>query len=158
MIHSFHRGQNKNNTMLMYLTWRVLMHFHTEVQLNFMIAGHTKFGPDWFFGIFKRRFRKTFVSSLYEIKQVPCLTPIERHTCTCVGRDSVLICCCIFISVRCGVVQAQSCAACGERRRDRSCDGVRLDQLLSQVLQEHTRNEEVSPVCRSLRCTRFVPS
>ena len=61
-------GQNKNNYMLMYLAWRVAKGCHHRVELNFMIAGHTKFGPDLFFGIFKRRYRKEFVSSLDEIK------------------------------------------------------------------------------------------
>ena len=34
-------GQNKNNVMVGYLLWRVLTEHH------FMIAGHTKFSPDY---------------------------------------------------------------------------------------------------------------
>ena len=49
------------------------MGYHDSVELNFMVAGHTKFGPDWFFGMFKKRFRVTFVSSLEEMKQVCCV-------------------------------------------------------------------------------------
>ena len=30
------------------------------------IFGHTKFAPDWCFGLFKQRFHRTFVSSLQE--------------------------------------------------------------------------------------------
>lgn len=33
-----------------------------------MVAGHTKFGPDLFFGLLKRRHRMEFVSSLQGIK------------------------------------------------------------------------------------------
>ena len=58
--------------MLMYLAWRVARGYNKRVELNFMIAGHTKFGPDLFFGLFKRRYRREFVSSLQEVKEVSC--------------------------------------------------------------------------------------
>ena len=35
-----------------------------------MLAGHTKFAPDWCFALFKRQYRRTFVSSLKDIEQV----------------------------------------------------------------------------------------
>lgn len=41
--------------------------FHTEVSVNFMSPGHTKFGPDWCFGIVKGRFRRAEVSCLNDI-------------------------------------------------------------------------------------------
>ena len=34
---------------------------------NFLITGHTKFAPDWCFGLVKQRTRKTFISSLFDI-------------------------------------------------------------------------------------------
>ena len=36
-------GQNKNNTMVQYLMWRVLTGLHNTVNLHFMITGHTSF-------------------------------------------------------------------------------------------------------------------
>ena len=36
-------GQNKNNTMVQYLMWRVLTGLHQTIKLHFMITGHTKF-------------------------------------------------------------------------------------------------------------------
>ncbi len=48
-------GQNKNRYMLQYLTWRVLKQLHANVQLSFLLTGHTKFAPDLYFGLFKRR-------------------------------------------------------------------------------------------------------
>ena len=39
-------GQNKNTTMLWYLTWRVITDLHDRIELNFMVPGHTKFRPD----------------------------------------------------------------------------------------------------------------
>jgi hypothetical protein len=35
-----------------------------------MLVGHTKFSPDWCFGLFKQRYRRTFVSSLGDIAEV----------------------------------------------------------------------------------------
>ena len=43
---------------------------HREVTLSFMLVGHTKFAPDWCFGLFKQRYRRTFVSSLHDITEV----------------------------------------------------------------------------------------
>ena len=60
-------GQNKNNYLLWYLCWRVFAGMHTPVTLSFLIAGHTKFSPDWCFGMFKRQFSSTKVSCLNDI-------------------------------------------------------------------------------------------
>ena len=59
----FSSGQNKNNAMVHYLMWRVAKGLNTTIELNFMIAGHTKFAPDRHFGSFKSLFRKTCVIS-----------------------------------------------------------------------------------------------
>ena len=63
-------GQNKNNTMMQYLMWRVLTGQHHSITISFMIVGHTKFAPDGCFGLLKRTFRKTEVSSLADIEEV----------------------------------------------------------------------------------------
>lgn len=63
-------GQNKNNIAILYFGWRVLMGLHTSCSVSFMIVGHTKFGPDWFFGLLKRKYRKTRVSSMCQIASV----------------------------------------------------------------------------------------
>ena len=56
--------------MLQYMAWRVLTRKSTRVELNFLIAGHTKFAPDFGFGLLKKKFRRTKVSSLSDIAQV----------------------------------------------------------------------------------------
>ena len=43
---------------------------HRSVTLSFMLVGHTKFSPDWCFGLFKRRYKRTFVSSLQDLAAV----------------------------------------------------------------------------------------
>ena len=63
-------GQNKNNTMVFYLAWRVMVDMNASCELSFMIPGHTKFSPDRFFGLIKRKYRKTRLSSLSEIAKV----------------------------------------------------------------------------------------
>ena len=59
-------GQNKNNYFIWYLAWRTILQLHDSINYSFLIAGHTKFGPDRCFGIIKRAYKVRFVSSLYE--------------------------------------------------------------------------------------------
>ena len=55
---------------MQYLAWRVLTGLHRKVTMSFMLVGHTKFAPDWCFGLFKQRYRRTFVSSLKDVAEV----------------------------------------------------------------------------------------
>lgn len=48
-------GHNKNSCMLQYLIWRVMTGRHTQITLSFLVVGHTKFAPDWCFGLFKQK-------------------------------------------------------------------------------------------------------
>ena len=50
--------------------WRVFVGLHEEITLLFLPVGHTKFSPDWCFGLLKKRFRRTVVSSLDELARV----------------------------------------------------------------------------------------
>ena len=52
-------GQNKNRFVLNYLAWRTNHKLHDKITLHFLITGHTKFAPNWCFGLFKQRFRRT---------------------------------------------------------------------------------------------------
>ena len=92
-------GQNKNNAMINNLMWRVMTGRHIvvlcrpvitlhiklliialflfcPVQLSknvthsFLVVGHTKFSPDWCFGLFKRLFRRTTVDCMADIAAV----------------------------------------------------------------------------------------
>ena len=51
-------GQNKYTTMMWYLAWRVITGQHDRIQLNFMLPGHTKFRPDYYFGLFKKHYHR----------------------------------------------------------------------------------------------------
>ena len=43
---------------------------HTNITLSFLPVGHTKFSPDWCFGLFKQQYRLTKVGSLQNIAEV----------------------------------------------------------------------------------------
>ena len=80
-------GQNKNNTMLHYLIWRVMVGLHQQIILSFLIVGHTKFSPDWCFGLLKQRFRRTRVGCLADLEQVVNISA-EANVAQLVGTQS----------------------------------------------------------------------
>ena len=59
--------QNKNNIVLQYLLWCTTVGLSSKIELAFMIAGHTKFGPDYGFGVFKRLYRHADVNSVKDV-------------------------------------------------------------------------------------------
>ena len=63
-------GQNKNNTMIHYLLWCTLTNRHIDIPLSFLVVGHTKFSPDWCFGLYKRLYKRTKVGSLKGVAEV----------------------------------------------------------------------------------------
>ncbi|KAK6167396.1 hypothetical protein SNE40_021432 [Patella caerulea] len=82
-------GQNKNNAILQYLSWRVIHGLHKSITLNFLISGHTKFAPDWAFGLIKQTYRRTMVSCLDEISEVVnSSTSTGVNTAQLVGHEN----------------------------------------------------------------------
>lgn len=63
-------GQNKNNAMIQYICWRVLTCKNKSVSLSFMLAGHTKFSPDRFFGLVKRQYRRAAADTLEDLGRI----------------------------------------------------------------------------------------
>ncbi|KAL8585061.1 hypothetical protein ACOMHN_013077 [Nucella lapillus] len=83
-------GQNKNKYVLWYMAWRVQRGLHSDITINFMPPGHTKFAPDWCFGLLKRCFRRQDdVSSLDDLaRTVELSTPTSRvNIPQLVGRE-----------------------------------------------------------------------
>ena len=60
-------GQNKNKCMIQYLSWRTQTGLHKKVTYSFLPVGHTKFAPDWCFGLAKQTFCRTKVDTLDDI-------------------------------------------------------------------------------------------
>jgi len=48
--------RTKIYALMQYLAWRTVVTRHNTIQISFMIPGHTKFEPDRFFGVFKKKF------------------------------------------------------------------------------------------------------
>lgn len=58
-------GQNKNRWIVFYLVWRMFAFPHQSIDLDFMVAGHTKSGADGYFGLIKRKhFRSEAVNTI----------------------------------------------------------------------------------------------
>ena len=62
-----HKTKNFNNATIQYMMWRVMTGKQESIQLSFMLVGHTKFSPDRLFGLFKKVYRHSTVSTLTEI-------------------------------------------------------------------------------------------
>lgn len=55
---------------MQYLAWRVMVGLNDSISVSFLIVGHTKFAPDWCFGLLKRAFQRTRVDCLDDIVRV----------------------------------------------------------------------------------------
>ena len=71
---SFHAdncaGQNKNKSAIAYFAWRILHQKNTEINLSFMVVGHTRCAVDGCFGLIKKCYRRTDCECLSQIAQV----------------------------------------------------------------------------------------
>ena len=50
-------AKTKNDMMLQYPMWHLLTSEIQDIKISFMISGHTKFGPDRYFGLLKKKYR-----------------------------------------------------------------------------------------------------
>ena len=55
---------------MQYLYWRVQTGLNDRIEISFMLVGHTKFAPDWCFGLLKQKFRRTKIGCLADIAKV----------------------------------------------------------------------------------------
>ena len=55
---------------MQYFLWRVMAGLNTHIEISFMFVGHTKFAPDWAFGLLKQKFRRTPVGCLDDMVKV----------------------------------------------------------------------------------------
>ena len=65
--------------MMAYLLWRVMVGLNEEVTISFLLVGHTKFAPDWGFGLFKQLFKKTKVATIHDIADVVRKSAVVNH-------------------------------------------------------------------------------
>ena len=50
-----------------------------EITISFLLAGHTKFAPDWGFGLFKRLFKRTAIGTIHDITDVVKKSATVNH-------------------------------------------------------------------------------
>ena len=63
-------GQNKNNATIRFCQFLVMAGYYETVELNFMIAGHTKFSPDRNYGMTKKLYWKSTVYTKEQFEEV----------------------------------------------------------------------------------------
>uniref|UniRef100_A0A1X7U1M2 DUF7869 domain-containing protein n=1 Tax=Amphimedon queenslandica TaxID=400682 RepID=A0A1X7U1M2_AMPQE len=62
--------QNKNNTVIEYLLWRVMTRLKASSSISFLPGGHRKFFQDLWFGLLMQKFHEIEVHSLDDFIQV----------------------------------------------------------------------------------------
>ena len=63
-------SQNKNNYSLFFYSWLIDRGLYEEIELNFMISGHTKFICDSCFGLIKILYRKSKVNTVDDVVSI----------------------------------------------------------------------------------------
>lgn len=72
-------AQNKNNAMIQYLMYRVLIGLHDRIELSFLVVGHTKFSPDGYFGLIRKRYRRSNIYTYDNLVDVIEQSSTEHH-------------------------------------------------------------------------------
>jgi len=82
-------GQNKNNSLLHYLLFRTMIGLHNQIDLSFMIVGHTKFAPDGYFGRIKYRYRRAKIYTYHQMSDlINSSSPNGQNICQTFRDDS----------------------------------------------------------------------
>lgn len=68
------RGQNKNNAVVQYMCLRTLRDLNSKIELSFMLPYHTRFGPDWCFGLIKLKYKHSYISSISQLAETVLLS------------------------------------------------------------------------------------
>ena len=52
---------------MQYLCMRSILRLNDDIECSFMIPYHTRFGPDWCFGLIKLKYKRSYVSSVSQL-------------------------------------------------------------------------------------------
>ena len=72
------RGQNKNNAVIQYMCNRLFQGFNSNIEVSFMLPYHTRFGPDWCFGLIKMKYKHSYISSISDLAEVVLLSTTKE--------------------------------------------------------------------------------
>ena len=64
---------------------------HRKITLSFLVVGHTKFSPDWCFGLLKQKYRKTKIGSLNGLEAVVEASAECNHSQLVGTNDGTLV-------------------------------------------------------------------
>jgi hypothetical protein len=82
-------GQNKNNALMQYLMYRVLTGLHNNIEMSFLVVGHTKFSPDGYFGLIRQRYRRSKVYTYEQLVNViEESSPNKHNICQTYSRNN----------------------------------------------------------------------
>lgn len=70
-----------------YGLWRTMTGIHKSVEFSLMEAGHTKFNPDWHFGLFKAKWRHCSVETLEQVAGCVLQSSKNRHNIPQLVKD-----------------------------------------------------------------------
>jgi hypothetical protein len=76
--------------MMQYLAWRVMTGLNHYIEVSFMMVGHTKFAPNWAFGLLKQKFRRSKVSCLQDLVRVVNDSATINHAQLVSSEDGTL--------------------------------------------------------------------
>ena len=77
---------------MQYLAWKVLVGLNKKITLSFLIVSHTKFSPNWCFGLFKQACRRRKIGCLDDIAQAVEESAVVNHAQLVGSQDgSVLV-------------------------------------------------------------------
>ena len=113
------------------------MGLNQSITISFMLVGHTKFAPDWCFGLLKQRYRRTYVSSLQDIVDVVNVSA-DVNVAQVNNAHHILEACCYTMVLL-------STARWHSGGRD-CCSHVPVDRVPSESLQEGSRTEVATPL------------
>lgn len=63
-------GQNMNNYMMQYADWRTSTGMHKTFTVTFLPVGHTKFWPDLYLGLFKKKLRTDKAETISDVCRI----------------------------------------------------------------------------------------
>ena len=75
-------GLHSNNAVRNVRIVRVLAELHFDIELSFLIVGHTKFAPDGYFGLIRKRYRRSNIGTIEDLVQTILASSANGHN-TC---------------------------------------------------------------------------
>ena len=84
--------KNQNNCMVQYLAWRILNGRHSKITISFVVVGHTKFAPDWCFGLLKQN-RRTKIGSRTGLAVVVNTSAVCKYSQLVTAEDGTTVLC-----------------------------------------------------------------